>query len=112
MEFKDTLHSRRLELGLSLTDIADYVGVSAATVSRWERGEIQNLRRDKIAKLAEVLKMSPSALMGWTSDSTSSLTPDIYLRLAQGAKQMDLSEQDIKTLLEIARTLKERDKNK
>lgn len=35
--------------------------------------------------------------------------PDIYLRLAQGAKQMDLSERDIKTLLDIARTLKERD---
>lgn len=65
MEFKDRLKSRRLELGKTLEDIARSVGVSGATVQRWESGAIKNLRRDKIAALAEALETTPEYLMGW-----------------------------------------------
>lgn len=65
MELKDIIRTRRENLSLTLETVARNVGVSAATVSRWESGEIKNLRRDKIAKLAEVLKVSPGYLMGW-----------------------------------------------
>lgn len=65
MEFKDIIKVRRSALGLTLDDIARYVGVSGATVSRWESGDIENIRRDKIAKLAEVLQVTPAYLMGW-----------------------------------------------
>lgn len=71
MEFKDILWSRRRELGITLDDIARHVGVSGATVSRWEHGDIENIKRDKIAKLAEVLKVSPGYLMGWTEHHVS-----------------------------------------
>lgn len=65
MDFKDIIKSRRSALGLTLDDIARHVGVSGATVSRWESGDIENIRRDKIAKLAEVLHVTPAYLMGW-----------------------------------------------
>jgi transcriptional regulator with XRE-family HTH domain len=65
MEFKERLKYRRNELGLTLQQVADYVGVGKATVQRWESGNIANLRRDKIAKLSEILKVSPDYLMGW-----------------------------------------------
>lgn len=65
LEFKDLIRLRRSELHLTLEDIGNAVGVSKATVLRWENGEIKNLRRDKIAKLAKVLKVSPAYLMGW-----------------------------------------------
>ena len=42
------LADRRLELGLTQKDIAEAVGVTEATVSRWESGSIANMRRDKI----------------------------------------------------------------
>ena len=49
MEIKDILRERRIELDLTMKDVANSVGVSEATVSRWESGEIANMRRDKIA---------------------------------------------------------------
>ena len=60
----ERISTRRKELGLTLDEVAAFVGVNKGTVSRWESGEIDNLRRDKIAKLAEVLKVSPLFIMG------------------------------------------------
>ena len=64
------LYARRKELSLTQKQIADYVGVTEATVSRWESGEIDNMRRDKIANLARVLKVSPLLIMGLTEEET------------------------------------------
>ena len=52
-------------MNLTLQDVADYVGVSAGTVSRWETGNINNMKRDKIAKLSEILQLNPSVITGW-----------------------------------------------
>ena len=71
MDFKEILKARRAELGLTMDEVGKYVGVSGATVSRWENGDIENMRRDKIAKLAEVLQVSPAYLMGWEHSNGS-----------------------------------------
>lgn len=55
MEVKDIIRNRRLELDLTLEQIAQRVGVSKPTVMRWENGDIENMRADKIAKLAKAL---------------------------------------------------------
>lgn len=47
-----------------MLQVAQTVGVSEATVSRWESGDIANMRRDKIAKLAKALQLRPSVVMG------------------------------------------------
>ena len=67
MEVKDFLKMRRMELGLTLDDVARQVGVSASTISRWESGDINNMRRDRIARLAMALDVSPAMIMGWES---------------------------------------------
>ena len=64
METNNKLKERRIELGLTLEEVAKHVGVSKTTVSRWETGKISNMRRDKIGKLAEILKVRPSFIMG------------------------------------------------
>ena len=64
MNTGEIIKKRRQELNLKLDQIALYVGVSKATVSRWESGEIVNMRRDRIAKLADILKLSPATLVG------------------------------------------------
>ena len=63
------LKERRNELGLTLLQVAQAVGVSEATVSRWESGDIANMRRDKIAKLAKALNIRPSVVMGIDDES-------------------------------------------
>ncbi|AZV58858.1 helix-turn-helix transcriptional regulator [Clostridium sp. AWRP] len=65
MEINEKIKSRREELGLTLQEIGEYLGVSKATVQRYESGEIKNLKLGTIEKLAQVLKISPSYLMGW-----------------------------------------------
>lgn len=55
--------------GLTLEQVAQQVGVGRSTVRKWETGMIANMRRDKIAKLAEALHTTPGYLMGWEEES-------------------------------------------
>ena len=61
---KSILKEKRQQLGLTMLQVAQYVGVSEGTISRWEGGQIANMRRDKIARLSEILKLSPSVIAG------------------------------------------------
>ena len=70
MDIKDILKDRRLELQLTLEDVAKRVGVCPATISRWESGDIANMRRDRIAAFSEALQISPAVIMGWDVDTT------------------------------------------
>lgn len=62
------MRNRRKELGLTMKDVAKAVGVSEATVSRWESGNIANMGRDKINALSKVLNLSPISIMGISDD--------------------------------------------
>ena len=53
------------------------VGVSEATVSRSESGDIANMKRSRIASLASVLKMSPSIIMGWNEEHEAHMPSNI-----------------------------------
>ena len=70
MDVKDIIAKRRKELGLTLEQIGNAIGVGKSTVAKWERGDIKNMRRDNIAKLAGVLQISPLLLTG-CADSDS-----------------------------------------
>lgn len=63
---KDIIKSKRLELGMTMKELAEKVGVSEGTISRWESGEIANMRRNVIVSLAKALSTTPAVLMGWT----------------------------------------------
>ena len=65
MKANEVIKLRRKELGLTMKDVASAVGVAEATVSRWESGDIRNMRRDKIAALSRVLDVPPAVLMDW-----------------------------------------------
>ena len=57
MDIANIIKNRRIDLGLTQVEVARAVGVSEATVSRWEAGEIENMRRDRIFNLARVLQL-------------------------------------------------------
>ena len=59
MTLDEIIKNRRQELGLTLEDIGNAVGVDRATVMRWEKGQIQKMGRDKISALSSVLKLDP-----------------------------------------------------
>lgn len=64
MEIKDRLKQKRLEAGLTLEEVAKAVGVTKATVQRWESGLIANMKRDKIVILAKTLRTTPAYILG------------------------------------------------
>lgn len=61
----DKIRSLRAKHNLTLEQVANQVGVGKSTVRKWETGQIENMRRDKIAKLAMALHTTPAYLMGW-----------------------------------------------
>lgn len=102
MDIKRKLKNRRLELGLTIEDVARIVGVSGATVSRWETGDIENMRRDRIALLAKALKVSPSYIMGWEENTDNTDDEDILV-ISRAAKKMSPErKKEMMDLLKIA----------
>lgn len=64
MLIKDIIKKKRLEKDYTMKQLADLVGVSEATISRWESGEISNMKRTGIKKLSESLDIPTHVLMG------------------------------------------------
>jgi repressor LexA len=58
-----------------MLEVAKLVGVSEATISRYESGNIKNMRKDRIAKYASALKVPPSTFLELEDKSESRLTP-------------------------------------
>lgn len=68
MELKTIIANKRNELGLTLEDVAKICNVSISTVKRWESGEIVDIKRDKVVKLAHALHTTPAYIMGWEDE--------------------------------------------
>ncbi|MCM1057928.1 MAG: helix-turn-helix domain-containing protein [Firmicutes bacterium] len=65
MEVYERIKARRKELGLSADNIADALGVSRATIYRYESADIEKLPTTIIEPLAKILHCSIAYLMGW-----------------------------------------------
>lgn len=82
----DRMRLRRKELGLSAETVADKLGVSPATVYRYEKGEIEKLPGDILPTLSKVLQTTPAYLMGW-EEFTSPIIPPGYEPLPKTVKR-------------------------
>lgn len=67
------MQQRRVELGLTLDDIALEIGVARSTIQRYEKGTIEKLKLPVIEAIANVLQVDPAWLVG-KSDCPSSVT--------------------------------------
>jgi len=66
------IKARRKELGVSADEVAAKLGVSRSTIFRYENGHIEKVPANVIERLAEILKTTPTHLMGWDDDSNDS----------------------------------------
>ena len=105
-EIGKKMYLRRKELGLTLEEVGEAVGVGKSTVRRWENGMIKNMGRDKIAALARVLKMNPVEFVPGDDPEVkiSHEDMDILEALHQDPK--------LRMLFDRARTMSEADKNR
>lgn len=65
----ERIRTRREQIGLSQTALADMIGESKQTVYKYESGIISNIPSDKVESIAEVLNVPPAWIMGWENDS-------------------------------------------
>lgn len=76
MEIYERIKQLRKELGLSAETVAEKIGISPATMYRYENNDIKKFPIDILKPLADVLHTTPSYIMGWSDDKVelSSLT--------------------------------------
>ena len=67
MTIGERIRKKRLELDMTLEDVARLIGVTRQTVQKYETGIVSNIPSDKVEALAKALKTSPSDLMGWNT---------------------------------------------
>lgn len=61
----ERMKQRRKELGFSAEKVAERLGVSPATIYRYEKGDIEKVPGDSLGELAKILQTTPAYLMGW-----------------------------------------------
>lgn len=69
MNINEKIKQRRLQLGLNANDVAEALGISRATLYRYESREIEKLPISVVEPLAEILGTTPVELMGWNETS-------------------------------------------
>lgn len=63
----ERIRTKREELKISQTDLANSVGISKQTLYKYENNIVTNIPSDIIEKLANKLLCSPAYIMGWVS---------------------------------------------
>ena len=113
MDNGSRLRQRRVALGKTMREIADAIGVSEATVSRWESGNIANIRGDRISKYAAALDVPPAYITGELTELPVASRVDLSdkeedIRIV--ARKMDkMSPKDRKKLMAIIDAMYEDD---
>lgn len=69
MNIGERIKQRRLELGLTLEDVACQLHVNRSTVKRYEDGKTQRIPYDTVEMLAVILKTTPEYLRGWDTQA-------------------------------------------
>lgn len=89
MNAGDKIKQLRLSRGLTLEEVGQLVGVGKSTVRKWETGAIANMRRDKIAKLADALGITPTDIINMYDPTVSDIpSPAPQIVLSSGEEEL------------------------
>ena len=66
MTIGERIKARRIQIGLTVDQVADRIGKNRATVYRYESNDIEKFPLDILPPLAKVLNTTPAYLMGWS----------------------------------------------
>lgn len=63
MNMGERIKQLRIANGLTQEELGRYIGVQKAAIRKYEKGEVQNIKRSSIEILSNLFKVSPSYLM-------------------------------------------------
>lgn len=106
------LKERRKQLKMTLEDVAKIVGVGRSTVRKWENGDIENIGRSNIVKLAEALRVSPYYIMGLEETDSHVVVPTINIPVVNSvsAGMPTYNESDVIDYIAVMNTSIKNDK--
>lgn len=103
MTIGERIKQRRIELGLSVDEVAEKLGKNRATVYRYESNEIENLPVGTLEPLAKILETTPAQLMGWEDEEQDENYRRIFARnLNRFLEINEKNQADIATLLNVS----------
>ena len=86
LKINEIIKKRRKELGLTLKEVAEQLGVSESLISRYENNDVKNMGIDKIEPLSKILRCEPGYLLGWSNIISESefLKIPLYASISAG----------------------------
>lgn len=84
MSYEDVgtrIKERRKELNISAATLGERVGLSKATIHRYENGDIRNIKMPVLEAMADVLKVNPLWLIGKSTTKDGHTSYDICTAL-------------------------------
>lgn len=93
----------REKVALSQTDMADQIGVSKQTLYKYENDIITNIPSDKIEAISRLTGVSPAYIMGWDTQTTTSLSyiPETIAAHFEGKEFSDAELDDIARFIDF-----------
>lgn len=78
MTVGERIRTRRTELGMKAETLAKKLGVSRATIYRYEGGGVDNLPAEFILPLADALRTTPQYLLGVTDNENATAKVKLF----------------------------------
>lgn len=75
----DRIKQMREEHNMTQKQLAEKLGLQDSAIAKYEKGRVLNMKRDTIAKMAEIFGCSPTWLMG-LDDNASEEQQEIMLK--------------------------------
>lgn len=94
MKIGERIKNRRLELGLSVDEVANKLGKNRATIYRYEKDDIKDFPITVLEPLAKVLETTPADLMGWNKeyDHYTNLASTYFNSIMHWSAELGLSK--------------------
>lgn len=94
----------RKKAAMTQEELAKIIGVTKATINKYETGVVINMKRPTIERIAKALDVNPGYLMGWTDNVTSVGTNNGVIGQNSGTVTVNNSERTLsKEELELLR---------
>lgn len=103
----DRIKQARLMRGLTQEELGAKIGVQKAAINKYETGVVTNLKRSKIAALAQALDVRPSWLMGFDDEQDAPQVSDLQV-LIEFAKSVP--EEKAGLILKVMKSILEADR--
>lgn len=105
LELYVNIRKRREELGLNQTQLAKLIGYADKTmISKIEKGQV-DLPQSKIVIIADALRTTPAALMGWEKEESAYYLNPETAEIAQQIKD----SKELSALFDVSRKMKPED---